>query len=531
RTWSFLLGLGQEVAGTLSGNFRVSGTHDRPALKGTCDLKGGRVSGVGFDRLSGEVDLADGQIAANLEVLQRPGRSAAVKGSLPTSLVLGGGDSPSEKPVELFLESQGLDVGFLAVLLDEVHSASGTLSARIRLNGRPGELRPEGWFRLDQGSAHIGPLNKTFAPINAHVRLAPDRIEVESLRVGSAENTLRLEGVATLSGPAVGEIHAHVRAGHFGVIDLPELTAIATADVSLGGSLEDPRVEGTVQLERAVVRLSDYLEAPPETQSVWEGSAFLRSLMGTVRVSASRNVWIRDRDLNVEISGDVDLVKTTDGIRIYGSLASRRGRYDFQNTSFDIDQGEIHFRGQAEIDPELYILATQRIMLASGEPATISAIVGGTLLYPRITLESDTTPPLSEADMLSYLVLGRPSENVIGGAQESGSGKPGIEGQAAGLVLGVAANQLKRQIGRQLNLDLVEIDMGGGGGTTRVRVGKYIGTKLFVSYAQDVSSARAQEVTVEYELLPQVTLEAQQRSGSQTQIDRKSLGVFWKLEW
>jgi autotransporter translocation and assembly factor TamB len=227
----------------------------------------------------------------------------------------------------------------------------------------------------------------------------------------------------------------------------------------------------------------------------------------------------------------VDLVKTTDGIRIYGSLASRRGRYDFQNTSFDIDQGEIHFRGQAEIDPELYILATQRIMLASGEPATISAIVGGTLLYPRITLESDTTPPLSEADMLSYLVLGRPSENVIGGAQESGSGKPGIEGQAAGLVLGVAANQLKRQIGRQLNLDLVEIDMGGGGGTTRVRVGKYIGTKLFVSYAQDVSSARAQEVTVEYELLPQVTLEAQQRSGSQTQIDRKSLGVFWKLEW
>ena len=161
----------------------------------------------------------------------------------------------------------------------------------------------------------------------------------------------------------------------------------------------------------------------------------------------------------------------------------------------------------------------------------ISAIVGGTLLYPRITLESDTTPPLSEADMLSYLVLGRPSENVIGGAQETGDGKPGLEGQAAGLVLGVAANQLKRQIGRQLNLDLVEIDMGGGSGSTRVRVGKYIGTKLFVSYAQDVSSARAQEVTVEYELLPQVTLEAQQRSGSDTQRDRKSLGVFWKLEW
>ena len=342
---------------------------------------------------------------------------------------------------------------------------------------------------------------------------------------------LSVTGEARLEDSALGEIQGRMRAEHFGLIDLPELTATLQADVLLAGTLREPRVEGKVQLERAVVRLSHFLEAPPEPSSLWETSAFLRNLAGTVRVSATRNFWIRDKELNVEISGDVDVVKAEKGIRIYGSLASRRGRYDFQNTSFDIDRGEIQFQGKEEIDPDLYILATHRLALVTGERTVISAVVGGTLLYPRITLESDATPPLSESDMLSYLVLGRPAENVIGGTQESGEGKPGLEGQAAGLVLGVAANQLKRQIGRQLNLDLVEIDMGGGSGSTRVRVGKYIGTKLFVSYAQDVSSARAQEVTVEYELLPQVTLEAQQRSGSQTQIDRKSFGVFWKLEW
>ena len=159
--------------------------------------------------------------------------------------------------------------------------------------------------------------------------------------------------------------------------------------------------------------------------------------------------------------------------------------------------------------------------LVSNEPAVISVIVGGTLLNPRITLESDTTPPLSEADMLSYLIVGRPAEDI---------GRS-LEGQATGLVLGVAASQLKRTIGRQLNLDVVEIDLGEGSAATRVRVGKYFGSRFFISYAQDISSAGGQRVVVEYELLPQVTLEAQQRAGHEQERDRKSLGLFWKMEW
>ena len=113
----------------------------------------------------------------------------------------------------------------------------------------------------------------------------------------------------------------------------------------------------------------------------------------------------------------------------------------------------------------------------------------------------------------------------------AGGGGRSLEERAAGLVLGVAANQLKRTIGRRLNLDVVEIDLGEGDAATRVRVGKYFGSRFFISYARDISSARGQEVIVEYELLPQVTLEAQQREGHERKRDRKSLGLFWKMEW
>ena len=202
-------------------------------------------------------------------------------------------------------------------------------------------------------------------------------------------------------------------------------------------------------------------------------SPLFRNLNCAVRVSASRNVWIRDRELNVEISGDVDLVKDNGGIRVYGSLDSRQGRYEFQNTGFAIDRGEINFRGSSDINPDLYIIATRRIRLVSNENAVISVVVGGTLMEPNISLESDTTPPLDESDILSYLLIGRPADDVSGLMGGEGGVGSRLEGQAAVLVLGVAANQLKRSIGRRLNLDVVEIDLGMGNSATRVRAGKY----------------------------------------------------------
>ena len=97
----------------------------------------------------------------------------------------------------------------------------------------------------------------------------------------------------------------------------------------------------------------------------------------------------------------------------------------------------------------------------------------GTLLYPQVSLESDREE-LSEGDILSYLVLGRPAEDVTAflSGQETGDGGLGLTEGAAGLVVGLAANQLKQRIGQRLNLDMVEIDTGGGR-ISRVRVGKW----------------------------------------------------------
>ncbi len=530
KTWSLLTGLGRGMLGTLGGHVTLAGTPDDPKIKSVLDVRMGEIVGVRFQAFSGSLVYGDRRAEMEFSLVQSPGRSVSLKGRFPLYV------TPEEREfrlpdgdVRVSVKSDGVDLSMLPDALEEVRGAAGVLAVDVTVEGTPRRLIQRGWLRLRDGAARIAPLNTTIEDVEADLSFDGNRVVVERFESGREKTGFALSGEITLDRLALESYDVTLKANGFEAIDLPGLKAALRADLQLKGDANAGRMEGSVALTRAVLRLSDFMEYP--TDVGWITSPFVRNLNCDVRVSAARNVWIRDRELNVEISGDVDLLKDKEGIRLFGALDSRQGRYEFQNTSFAIDRGEINFRGSPDINPELYVIATRRIRLVSGENAVISVVVGGTIVEPSISLESDVTPPLDEADILSYLLIGRPAEDVSVLMRGEGEDGRRLEGRAAGLVLGVAANRLKRTIGRRLNLDVVEIDLGTGDAATRVRAGKYFGSRFFVSYAQDVSEARGREVVVEYELLPQVTLEAQQREGNERERDRKSLGIFWKKEW
>ena len=148
----------------------------------------------------------------------------------------------------------------------------------------------------------------------------------------------------------------------------PELKAAVQADLRLTGDLTNPHVEGDAKLDRAAIRLWDFIEAPSDPESIWKTWPFFKNMVANIQMSAAKNVWIRDRDFNIEIEGDVDLRKDLEGIRLYGAVRSRQGRYEFLNRSFKIDDGAIQFQGRREIDPDVAILGFARRMTAYKRP-------------------------------------------------------------------------------------------------------------------------------------------------------------------
>ena len=525
RVWSFVMGLKEEVAGLLSGDAHLSrtgtGTGTRvDARLSVSDLAFGFIR---FESLDGSLEYAADNLNLDVVVAQPSRGRATLRGSLP----LGGADLRAGQPwpVSLALDCQSLDLSLVQDILPFLEDTRGLLDADLTIRGTIDRPAVDGWLKVTDGAATVVALGQDLDRISCALRFGPEVIHLEALSAGG--DRLLASGSAVLEGYVVRGLNFQLKARDLSTVNLPDIRATVNADLNVSGPPDALLVEGQATLIRAEVQLLSFVEAPIEDESFWESSTYLKGLRGRVRLSAERNVWARGPTFDIEMEGDVDLVKDAEGIRIYGPLNSRRGIYEFAKTDFRIERGELQFLGALDINPNLYILGTHRLRLITGESAVITAVIGGTLAAPLVTLESD--PDLPEVDIFSYLLIGMPAQDMtslLGGSQSGG-----LESQAAGLVLGVAASQLKRSIGRELNLDIVEFETRTDDQPARVRVGKYLGSRLFVTYSQELVSSGGQEVTVEYEVLPTITVEAQQRAGSNHQRDRQSVGLFWKLEW
>lgn len=138
-----------------------------------------------------------------------------------------------------------------------------------------------------------------------------------------------------------------------------------------------------------------------------------------------------------------------------GEIQIIQGRYLAFQRSLRIDQGRLLFSGGPIDDPGLDLRIIRR---TAG--VEVGMTVGGSARSPRIALFS--TPSMSETDLLSYLLFGRPvagvsriEGHVLRDAAQ-GIGLMGGEALAAqlGATLGLEESRLVTEGGRVTALDL-----------------------------------------------------------------------------
>ena len=533
RPWAFVAGVSGS-GGILNGEMLFAGTLTDPLVSGAFTFANAKVMGVRFGDATAELSFGNGKMLAEAQIAPAKDEVIEVVGSVPIAVpgdmhlrVRSEGialrtllDVADEKTkLAEITRSEGLGINTaLNAFFDASEGVSGVLSLDVEARGRFDDPDLRGVIELEEGAINLPDLNRSYAPVSGRAVIGDGKIQIDNFAVGPAAT---LSGTVTLAGflPTRWDLSAQLNA--FEPVALPELQLVADGQLRFSGTPESTHLEGEVALKQAEIRLTELLETPGQE------TGLLDSLNIHVQVSAARQVWMRDPTFEVEIAGDVDVIQDRDGLRIYGTLASRRGNYILQNRRLRITQGEIQFQGRPGGNPNLNIRAETRIraVIAEGaeaEPVDIAATVGGILTHPQVEMTSD--PPIEGdiGDMLALLLTGR-----------SVSQFKFSRGGTLDLVLGVAANRLGQHIGQKLRLDLVEVDVGQGN-ISRIRLGKYIGTRLFMSYARDISST-ANELAMEFEVLPGVTFEARQvgdvDEDTKNQRTRESVGLFWKKEW
>ena len=120
-----------------------------------------------------------------------------------------------------------------------------------------------------------------------------------------------------------------------------------------------------------------------------------------------------------------------------------------------------------------------------GDEIPVIANIAGTLYAPKLTLTSTIRPPISETDLVSYLITGYPANEAT------------LLGQGSAIQTGLAyfssalSSELERALIQDIGvpIDLIEIrpgvsssPAGGGASLTQLAAGWQIGKKTFLTF-------------------------------------------------
>jgi translocation and assembly module TamB len=229
-----------------------------------------------------------------------------------------------------------------------------------------------------------------------------------------------------------------------------------------------------------------------------------------VVINLGNGIVLKGRGLDALLGGQIRLASVPgEPLRAGGTLHIVKGTYSAYGRELAIEHGLLRFNGPID-NPSLDILAMRR-----GQEVEAGVAVRGTVLSPRVTLVSE--PPVSEAEKLSWLVLGH-------GLETAGQGDLSkLQSSAGALLSQGAAAGVQSQIARAFGLDQFSVGSATQDGLEQriVTLGKQISSRLYVSVEQGLQSASS-VLHMRYALSSKLTLEAE--AGT-----RSALSLFYNI--
>jgi translocation and assembly module TamB len=531
-----LLGLLQsdvEGRGRLMLDARLTGSGRAPQIAGTMALLDARYRGTRVPEVQSRYSYSDrlldlrAQLADSARGLERP--TADLVARLPVDLAFSGvtGSRLLDAPATADLRADSLPLDLVSRFTDALSNVRGAATGTATLRGTLRDPTLAGAMALNDASTRVTALGITLDRLNGALRLQGDTVLIDSL-TGWSRGRIALQGGVGIKQLATPSFDLQFVSEGARVLDNEQGRVRADARITAKGPFNDVLVQGRVRIRDGVLRIpeadqKEVISAGDPTvfavvdtgdartrELVPAQSPLLANLRMDLTLGVDRDTWVRSPEANVEIYSEDDLRITVDrrrsSLALDGVINTDRGEYEFLSKRFQIKRGAVQFIGTQEINPLLQITGEYDVKQATRPALAIRILIGGTLRTPRLTLESDAQPPISQSDLLSYLAFGSESGSLLqfgGSSLAGGTSGGGLVGTSAalatrqltGVALGVAVDELEGQAARSLGADVftitpanvpTELASGNFGGLTtflkgtQFEFGKYLATRTFV---------------------------------------------------
>lgn len=483
-----------------------------PAAEGQFSTRGGEIQllrdegaplVMKYDQFSVEVD-ADAEAVRSVMILQS---SDLGSGRLDAVINPWQQDKPLTGDVAL----KGLRLELLQPFLPSLSLLSGAVSVEGRLDGVLARPRFWGAIKLADGRMAVRNAPLSAEDMSAWVDVQGDRADFSG-RLKSGEGSVAVTGTGEWYDQP--NISLGLKGSRFAVRQQPELVAEVSPDLQLQWRPGRVDLTGLVQVPYARVNVKQLPERSvaisPDVKIVERADGELRAvtarrgqataLNADVELVLGDDVFFNGFGVIGGLGGGLRLRQTArQGLEASGELElNRDSRYEAYGQKLLVRRGRLVFAGsitKPAIDAEAIREVDDKI---------VGVRVEGRADAPEVTLFSE--PAMAQADMVSYLVLGRP----LASRRADGSSSNDAMIAAAAIKLGAKGGEgfgLTSGIGGLLGVQDLSLDAEGSGDDTQVKVSGYLSPDLFLSYGVGVFTP-VNTVTMRYQIRPRLYLEA-----------------------
>ncbi len=517
------------VGGTLDGNLRLTGPAATPSLRGKILATVRPEDGTDLSRILSELDWTATGLRIDATASHDPGGRLTIAGTLPLRLTLAPADTAEtvgvtrqpDDTLGLVIRADSFDLAFAEPFLPAgtAEELGGTMAIDGRISGTIKAPRAEGTVSLTRFGATLTALGVRYDRGELLGRLSGDRFRLERLRLitdNDGELTARGDvGLTPMDDPSL-DLTAELR--EFRVSHSATLRTIASGQLRLQGTAAAPALTGDLQLGRtemftgtetaAAAGVEEVRLTPEDLQRVArqfgpaaiaranEGPGLVDRFKLELDVRFPRRVWFRRREtpkMDIEVAGRIQ-VKQEPGqpMQFFGEVAPMpgRGSIELYGREFRLTDGEITLAGPVEATTLDVTVQYQVPTQADPGDDGILIDVAASGRPDSLRLDFTSEPTMSQEDIVSYIVTGRPaSENPLAG----GTGGESATQVGADIALTRLSESVSGAAGEALGLDVFQIRQDGLRGLT-LTAGRYIASRLFLSLQQPIQlSSDAQQ--------------------------------------
>lgn len=404
-----------------------------------------------------------------------------------------------------------IDIGELSALslfIPDVHLDKGEAHLQLTVGGTLAEPRVDGALDLAVTSASILRLGARIDDLRLRADIRGNELELGGgARMGDGELTLR--GSGRLENLQQWEGELRIEGENLEAVRLPPARIRATPRITLqlrphellfDGSLTIPWArlepiapEGTVPVSDDVVVVGRKVTSNPQPFRAH----------GRLELIFGNDVTVEGRGFDGKLAGRLLLLVAREGgVTAQGEVRFVDGRYRAYGQNLLIKQGRVLYAGGPVSNPAIDVVASRT--RGERDEVEVGVRVIGTARSPSVELYS--TPAMDDADILSYLIIGRP-------LNEAGAGEGPDLYQAATSVAIAGGKALADKIGERFDLVEISIETDEQTDDTALILGRSLSPNLYIRYIQGLMQDTS-AVQLRYELNKNWAIETE--SGTRT---------------